>query len=101
MLLRLLAAFGICFALQYKFKSLRSLLERSPLLGRWIGCAFCVGFWSGLAVEAATSGIPVSLAAAVHLGTFAFASAAASYGLDRGTDYLETTTAYLKRLQRH
>lgn len=92
----LLAAYGLCFALQYKAPFLRG---RTTFTDALLSCSFCTGFhcgWIAWLARLAIMGIPASasvLALAVSAASWAFASAAFCYVTDLATTWIESQVA--------
>lgn len=74
--------YGLTFGIKDSklLKAPRALLKRWKFFDTLLGCSFCVGFWSGLAVTATLLPLSVESIALVVLG--GFAGAACSYAAD-------------------
>ena len=83
MLLNLLAAAGITFAIQHKMPFLH---KKHPLLDRMLKCTFCTGFHGGWIAALIASGTAVQIQQVL---LYAFAGAIFSYALDEIVKYFE------------
>lgn len=94
-LFSLLAAYGICFALQQK---LPFLYGKSSFLDAMLQCTFCTGFHCGWMTWLLSWGVSGRLPAEgwhipFSLLLWSFASAVTCYTLDALTNWLEASAA--------
>lgn len=77
-----LSVYGLTFGVKDSklLKTPRAFVKRWAFFDTLLGCSFCVGFWSGLAVTAAMFPLSVGVIPLVILGGFAGASC--SYVVD-------------------
>ena len=77
-----LAVYGMTFGLKDSklLRAPRASIKRFEFFKTLLGCSFCVGFWSGLAVTAALVPLSVGVMPLVLLG--GFAGATCSYVVD-------------------
>lgn len=71
-----LAVYGLTFGIKDSklLRAPRALIKRWAFFDTLLGCSFCVGFWTGLAVTAAMFPLSVGVIPLIILGGFAGAS---------------------------
>jgi hypothetical protein len=83
-LLWALTTYGIMFTLKYSAIAvgLRALLRKSSFFAEMLTCAFCTGFWSGIASGLLLLPLPCSLSSALLCVATGFAGATVAYAID-------------------